>query len=193
MYPNDFRRRGAPAGGQVHVYCSPYHRTRVAHDGRFHAIVIPDALRVFFTFRTSFNYSVFRSRAPSSGPAVGQARFELATPRLSSVCSHQLSYWPIAIGPSRPNSGDARRQKVRLTGMDSGSRPETSLQKGGDPTAGSPTVTLLRLHPSYQSLFRRLPHEVGAPTSRATDSHGVTGGVYKARERIHRSLLICDY
>ncbi len=87
----------------------------------------------------------------------------------------------------------ARRQKMRLTGMDSDSRPETSLQKGGDPTAGSPTVTLLRLHPSYQSLFRRLPHEVGAPTSRATDSHGVTGGVYKARERIHRSLLICDY
>jgi len=52
---------------------------------------------------------------------------------------------------------------------------------------------LLRLHPSHQSLFRRLPHEVGAPTSRATDSHGVTGGVYKARERIHRCLLISDY
>ena len=27
---------------------------------------------------------------------------------------------------------------------------------------------------------------VGAPTSGAIDSHGVTGGVYKARERIHR-------
>ena len=26
-----------------------------------------------------------------------------------------------------------------------------------------------------------------------TNSHGVTGGVYKARERIHRSLLIYDY
>ena len=26
-----------------------------------------------------------------------------------------------------------------------------------------------------------------------TNSHGVTGGVYKARERIHRSMLICDY
>src|ERR1700741_3651121 len=25
------------------------------------------------------------------------------------------------------------------------------------------------------------------------NSHGVTGGVYKARERIHRSVLICDY
>ena len=74
-----------------------------------------------------------------------------------------------------------------------GTRPETRLQKGGDPTAGSPTVTLLRLHPSHHSLFRRLPHEVSAPTSRANDSHGVTGGVYKARERIHRSVLIYDY
>ena len=25
------------------------------------------------------------------------------------------------------------------------------------------------------------------------NSHGVTGGVYKTRERIHRSILICDY
>ncbi len=30
-------------------------------------------------------------------------------------------------------------------------------------------------------------------TSVAIDFRGVTGGVYKARERIHRSLLICDY
>ena len=30
-------------------------------------------------------------------------------------------------------------------------------------------------------------------TSGATDSHGVTGGVYKARERIHRGVLIRDY
>ena len=29
--------------------------------------------------------------------------------------------------------------------------------------------------------------------SGAPNSHGVTGGVYKARERIHRSMLICDY
>ena len=29
--------------------------------------------------------------------AVGQARFELATPRLSSVCSNQLSYWPVRL------------------------------------------------------------------------------------------------
>ena len=30
-------------------------------------------------------------------------------------------------------------------------------------------------------------------TSGATHSHGVTGGVYKARERIHRDILIRDY
>ena len=30
-------------------------------------------------------------------------------------------------------------------------------------------------------------------TSGMTGSHGVTGGVYKARERIHRGMLIRDY
>ena len=37
------------------------------------------------------------------------------------------------------------------------------------------------------------PLAVGASSSGRTNSHGVTGGVYKARERIHRSLLFCDY
>ena len=34
---------------------------------------------------------------------------------------------------------------------------------------------------------------VGTPSSGKTNSHGVTGGVYKARERIHRSMLIYNY
>ena len=34
---------------------------------------------------------------------------------------------------------------------------------------------------------------VRLPTSFASHSHGVTGGVYKARERIHRGMLIRDY
>ena len=33
---------------------------------------------------------------------------------------------------------------------------------------------------------------VRPPASGVTDSHGVTGGVYKARERIHRDMLIPD-
>ena len=35
--------------------------------------------------------------------------------------------------------------------------------------------------------------KVKLSTSGTTHSHGVTGGVYKARERIHRNILICDY
>ena len=35
--------------------------------------------------------------------------------------------------------------------------------------------------------------KVRLATSGATHSHGVTGGVYKARERIHRDILIRDY
>ena len=31
------------------------------------------------------------------------------------------------------------------------------------------------------------------PASGITYSHGLTGGVYKARERIHRGILIRDY
>ena len=34
---------------------------------------------------------------------------------------------------------------------------------------------------------------VSAPPSGKANSHGVTGGVYKARERIHRGMLIRDY
>ena len=34
---------------------------------------------------------------------------------------------------------------------------------------------------------------VKLPTSGATNFHGVTGGVYKTRERIHRDILIRDY
>ena len=34
---------------------------------------------------------------------------------------------------------------------------------------------------------------VKPPASGITNSHGVTGGVYKTRERIHRDMLIRDY
>jgi hypothetical protein len=34
---------------------------------------------------------------------------------------------------------------------------------------------------------------VSLSTSGVTGFHDVTGGVYKARERIHRNMLICGY
>ena len=66
--------------------------------------------------------------------------------------------------------------------------------KGGDPAADSSTATLLRLHPSYRPYLRHLPpRRVSPTTSSIINSHGVTGGVYKAREHIHRGMLIRDY
>ena len=66
--------------------------------------------------------------------------------------------------------------------------------KGGDPAAPSDTATLLRLHPSHRSYLRRLPPlRVSSPTLGTPNSHGVTGGVYKTRERIHPDMLIRDY
>ena len=41
--------------------------------------------------------------------------------------------------------------------------------------------------------FGSWPLSVTSLTSGAPNSHGVTGGVYKARERIHRGMLIRDY
>lgn len=81
--------------------------------------------------------------------------------------------------------GDIESITIRLTLI---------LFKGGNPTAGSPTVTLLRLNPNHP------PHRVMLPPLRVSSHnsgeknfHGVTGSVYKTRERIHRSVLIYDY
>ena len=47
--------------------------------------------------------------------------------------------------------------------------------------------------PIIKPTFGRAPLAVRLRTSGVPDSHGVTGGVYKARERIHRGMLIRDY
>ena len=47
--------------------------------------------------------------------------------------------------------------------------------------------------PIINPTFGSAPLAVRLLTSGVTDSHGVTGGVYKARERIHRGMLIRDY
>ena len=59
------------------------------------------------------------------------------------------------------------------------------LQKGGVPATPSGTATLLRLSPSYHFRLRPL---LSVTDFRRPDFHGLTGGVYKARERIHRAM-----
>ena len=45
------------------------------------------------------------------------------------------------------------------------------------------------IEPTFDCALRM----VRLQASGVPDSHGVTGGVYKARERIHRGMLIHDY
>ena len=49
------------------------------------------------------------------------------------------------------------------------------------------------LTPIIEPAFGRVPLAVRQRTSGIPNSHGLTGGVYKARERIHRDMLIRDY
>ena len=44
-----------------------------------------------------------------------------------------------------------------------------------------------------QTLVTRLSYELAKMTSGINNFRGVTGGVYKVRERIHRVVLIRDY
>ena len=47
--------------------------------------------------------------------------------------------------------------------------------------------------PLTSHTFDRAPLSVRLPASGIPGSDGVTGGVYKARERIHRAVLMRDY
>ena len=47
--------------------------------------------------------------------------------------------------------------------------------------------------PIISSAFDGWLLTVTSPASGVSDSHSVTGGVYKARERIHRGMLTRDY
>ena len=47
--------------------------------------------------------------------------------------------------------------------------------------------------PLTKRTFGTVPLAVRLATSGTPHSDGVTGGVYKARERIHRTVLMCDY
>ena len=54
----------------------------------------------------------------------------------------------------------------------------------------SETISTLIPTSNFSPLTSQL---VGSPASGVADFRGVTGGVYKARERIHRDVLIRDY
>ena len=123
---------------------------------------------------------------------VGLVGFEPTTPALSRRCSNQLSYRP---KPDTSYPGNARVAGDNL--------PTTDKCERSNLTAVSRKEVIqphlpIRL-PCYDFTPVTNPAVVIAllavrlTTSGRTRSHGVTGGVYKTRERIHRGKLIRDY
>ena len=155
-----------------------------------------------------------------SGNLVGLGGFEPPTSPLSGVRSNQLSYrpgihrpdlhlvvkkvaglWSLVIGLlKRQMTNDVRQTtsscvlyiRIRLACVGTCAGSIILFKEVIQPQVP------LRL-PCYDftpvmnhKVVSALP-KVKLPTSFAAHSHGVTGGVYKARERIHRDMLIRDY
>ena len=120
----------------------------------------------------------------SYGPGallVGLVGVEPTTPALSRRCSNQLSYRPVRQhNKAQPISVDARRfgrfsRKEVI-------QPHLPIR-----------LPCYDFTPVMKLTVVGAPLAVRQPASGEPHSHGVTGGVYKARERIHRGMLIRDY
>ncbi len=62
------------------------------------------------------------------------------------------------------------------------------------PDFGELSRVVAELSASHQAYrWRTLALRVSNPTSGTSDSHHLTGGVYKAQEHIHRGILTRDY
>ena len=111
---------------------------------------------------------------------VGLGRFELPTSPLSGVRSNQLSYRPVVTDIKQANCVDAFTPNSST--FKEVIQPQVPL--------GLPCYDFTPV--MNHTVVSVLP-KVRLPTSGTAHSHGVTGGVYKARERIHRGILIHDY
>ena len=72
-------------------------------------------------------------------------------------------------------------------------RPSSSLRKEVIQPHLPVRLPCYDFTPVTRPAFGSSPLTVGPLTSGIPGSHGVTGGVYKTRERIHRGVLIRDY
>jgi hypothetical protein len=111
---------------------------------------------------------------------VGLGGFEPPTSPLSGVRSNQLSYRPrylLSVASSNL-CGYLRRSPLLKEVI----QPQVPLR-----------LPCYDFTPVIDHKVVSVLPKVKLPTSFAANSHGVTGGVYKARERIHRGILIRDY
>ena len=142
-----------------------------------------------------------------AAPFCGDSRFRTGDPLRAKQVLYQLSYTPVCRFPSRSLCPFERASAP--------SKPYSAFPQQLTPKHHhalrdlSHGCVLPRKEVIQPHLPIRLPCydftpviglafdgsllTVRIPASGAPNSHGVTGGVYKARERIHRGILIRDY
>jgi hypothetical protein len=139
------------------------------------------------------------------GKLVGLVGFEPTTPALSRRCSNRLSYRPNWLHSCCQSTAD----KCGCLNFQHFWHFMTSISKLQHRKASRRLPCISRKEVIQPHLPIRLPCYDFTPvtnpavviallavrltTSGRTRSHGVTGGVYKTRERIHRGKLIRDY
>ena len=124
---------------------------------------------------------------------VGPSGLEPPTSRLSVVRSSQLSYGPIFIEGVPSKLNNVREKRSDLEVMPIRLDRHGLLRKEVIQPLVLERLPCYDFTPIIEPTFGRAPIAVRLRTSGVPDSHGVTGGVYKARERIHRGMLIRDY
>ena len=114
----------------------------------------------------------------SSNIMVGPNGLEPSTSRLSGVRSNHLSYGPIYLSTFKNKQYLFRIILLRKEVI----QPHLPIR-----------LPCYDFTPIISSAFDGWLLAVTSPASGVSDSHSVTGGVYKARERIHRGMLTRDY
>ena len=118
---------------------------------------------------------------------VGLDGFEPSTPALSRRCSNQLSYRPAALllvscRWLQPISVGALKRRLAFYPRKEVIQPHLPIR-----------LPCYDFTPVMNLTVVAAPLAVRLAASGTSRSHGVTGGVYKTRERIHRGMLIRDY
>ena len=141
-----------------------------------------------------FCYSVFKVRHQTYYYVcvVGPSRLELPTSRLSGVRSNHLSYEPKSKHEPQKLNSDKTCQSGFFCKR---TIPSFAVLLRKEVIQPHLPIRLpcYDLTPIIEPTFGCVLLAVRQQTSGIPNFHGLTGGVYKARERIHRDMLIHDY
>ena len=200
----------APGASHPDRRVTPFGHLRIV--GRWH---LPAAFRSYprpsssGSSQTLFHLTILSFQLPSltnlKKPLEAQG-LEPWTLGLQSRCSSQLSHAPVSMSDRKERDPRPAYKPFTSAGPSPARGNAPSLPHGCEPMG---LAFLLRKEVIQPHLPVRLPCYDFTPLTRFTlgtaplsvrlatsgtpGSDGVTGGVYKARERIHRAMLMRDY